>query len=458
MKENQEDSSIPRDEELKPCPFCGSDGVVWSDCFQRVRCTNCYMGTAAISPAHARTAESTAEVKTRAVAAWNTRASVPTTSGGAGEQNQESGNEDKELAALIPASAPPRAVASPDLNQWQPIETAPKDRAPILLYLTGEGWHGPRQCDIVVAIWTGERWYAISDGAGGVLSDLPSHWMPLPEPPNTQATNTAKPVDSEAAVESSVSIDDCTLRGSVEITVFRGDKVLAVNSRNFNGFCGVGGKVEIGESFEHAARRELLEETDCTAKSIQFVAGHTLDPIEGDDQSVRWYCAGFVVDIGDQEPRQNEEGTVPFWTTKEEMVQRSLFPEWYAWWFDLLEKRSVPSGQREAFDAAIEIVKERTWTGGSRSKAVYLDNGIIYALEAARDTPPASIGYDQRTLTEACKTAESATRAFIARSLDPDDSSLLHSRNDYWQRGKGAEFVLEQLRTLATTPAPKGEK
>lgn len=134
------------------------------------------------------------------------------------------------------------------------------------------------------------------------------------------------------------NVDDCTLRGSVEITVFRGDRILAVNSRNFDGFCGVGGKVEPGESFEQAARRELMEETGCEARSIQFVAGHTLDPIKGDDATVRWYCAGFVVDIGDQWPRSVEAGTTPFWTTKEEMIQNSLFPEWYAWWFGILER------------------------------------------------------------------------------------------------------------------------
>lgn len=132
--------------------------------------------------------------------------------------------------------------------------------------------------------------------------------------------------------------DDCNLRGSVEITIFRLGLVLAATSRRFSGFSGIGGKVDPGESFEQAARRELLEETGCEARSIKFIAGHTLDPIAGDDLTVRWYCAGFVVDIGEQEPRAIEEGTMPFWTTKEELIANSIFPGWYAWWFGLLER------------------------------------------------------------------------------------------------------------------------
>lgn len=142
--------------------------------------------------------------------------------------------------------------------------------------------------------------------------------------------------------------DDTLFKGSVEITVFRDGKILAVNSRNFDGFCGVGGKVEEGETFEDAVRRELFEETGCTAQKIEFIAGHTLDPIKGDNLTVRWYCAGFVVDIGDQEPHQNEEGTVPYWTTVEDMLKNSLFPEWYEWWFKLLEKVYLYKIFREA--------------------------------------------------------------------------------------------------------------
>lgn len=70
---------------------------------------------------------------------------------------------------------------------WLPIESAPKDGTPVLLFLSGEGYHGRRQCDVVVGVHTERGWYAISDGAGGVVSAEPSHWQPLPTAPGVEA-------------------------------------------------------------------------------------------------------------------------------------------------------------------------------------------------------------------------------------------------------------------------------
>jgi Protein of unknown function (DUF551) len=65
---------------------------------------------------------------------------------------------------------------------WQPIETAPKD-CDILVYDTYNGG------TFYVACWaktdTGDdAWgYAPDTFAGGCLECVPTHWMPLPEPP-----------------------------------------------------------------------------------------------------------------------------------------------------------------------------------------------------------------------------------------------------------------------------------
>jgi len=67
------------------------------------------------------------------------------------------------------------------MNEWQPIETAPKDATPILLFINGNPKRG-------FLIQTGS--YLKKDNWEGWVDsyeceDLapPTHWMPLPEPP-----------------------------------------------------------------------------------------------------------------------------------------------------------------------------------------------------------------------------------------------------------------------------------
>ncbi len=68
-------------------------------------------------------------------------------------------------------------------NEWQPIETAPKDGAEILVWGKGEG--------VVVAHWFASRlnpngvWSDGSSWSG--LEFQPTLWLPVPWPP--------KPVD-----------------------------------------------------------------------------------------------------------------------------------------------------------------------------------------------------------------------------------------------------------------------
>ena len=66
--------------------------------------------------------------------------------------------------------------------EWQPIETAPKKGEAILVAF-GYGFNAP--CPLVVR-WDGDEW-ALPDTDAIRLTFLPTHWMPLPPPPNKKA-------------------------------------------------------------------------------------------------------------------------------------------------------------------------------------------------------------------------------------------------------------------------------
>ena len=65
------------------------------------------------------------------------------------------------------------------MNEWKPIETAPKDGTRILLatndYVFEGYWHQySPHCD---------GWWKVSDIENLGNTIYPTHWMPLPEPP-----------------------------------------------------------------------------------------------------------------------------------------------------------------------------------------------------------------------------------------------------------------------------------
>jgi hypothetical protein len=60
---------------------------------------------------------------------------------------------------------------------WQPIETAPKDGTEVLCFVGGIGM-GP-----MVLYWMHGYWREKANSLG--LKRPPTHWMPLPAPPNT---------------------------------------------------------------------------------------------------------------------------------------------------------------------------------------------------------------------------------------------------------------------------------
>ena len=66
-----------------------------------------------------------------------------------------------------------KAEAQLEKSQWQPIETAPKDGS-LFLGVMDDGWQ-------FVALWDRGNKRFITDDARNFA--YPTHWMPLPEPP-----------------------------------------------------------------------------------------------------------------------------------------------------------------------------------------------------------------------------------------------------------------------------------
>lgn len=63
---------------------------------------------------------------------------------------------------------------SQSAQEWQPIETAPKDGTEILLF---SGW------DIGLCYWRNDSCFLGWTWGAGNRFNNPSHWMPLPQPP-----------------------------------------------------------------------------------------------------------------------------------------------------------------------------------------------------------------------------------------------------------------------------------
>jgi Protein of unknown function (DUF551) len=69
--------------------------------------------------------------------------------------------------------------------KWQPIETAPKDGTAILALV--DGLHENTGEPFIAAVaWYREGFWLVNEEGGDTYQ--PTHWMPLPPPPNTQST------------------------------------------------------------------------------------------------------------------------------------------------------------------------------------------------------------------------------------------------------------------------------
>jgi hypothetical protein len=69
-------------------------------------------------------------------------------------------------------------------DEWQPIETAPRDETAVLLYFPGS-WETD---GVRVGWWHEGAWYE-HEWSSNPMTDFyeePTHWMPLPHPPQEQ--------------------------------------------------------------------------------------------------------------------------------------------------------------------------------------------------------------------------------------------------------------------------------
>lgn len=83
-------------------------------------------------------------------------------------------------------------LQSPEVQarQWQPIETAPKDSAPILLFAR---LISATNSTIVVGYHLLGEWLAQSYIGQGKAILVPSHWMPLPHFPTAPLPGPVEP-------------------------------------------------------------------------------------------------------------------------------------------------------------------------------------------------------------------------------------------------------------------------
>ena len=78
----------------------------------------------------------------------------------------------EELKALLKTCKPGPIIVGPREPVWQPIATAPKDGTTLLIYCERRGEH--------VGKWLRHKECWIVTGGDSIV---PTHWMPLPEPP-----------------------------------------------------------------------------------------------------------------------------------------------------------------------------------------------------------------------------------------------------------------------------------
>ena len=77
-------------------------------------------------------------------------------------------------------------MSDPDLTNWKPIETAPRNGTPVLLWARlRSNPPSPDDCYPIVGFWHAsvERWKVSPEHLNREEDLIASHWVALPEPP-----------------------------------------------------------------------------------------------------------------------------------------------------------------------------------------------------------------------------------------------------------------------------------
>lgn len=101
-------------------------------------------------------------------------------------------------------------------------------------------------------------------------------------------------------------------------------------------WCIPGGRVQYGETLQHAAEREILEETGITIKAKQAVYTFEIIDTEDTEQPLHYVVIDLEADYISGEPVPNDDALDVGWFTKEEIGQdhvqeltRNFLKQWW---------------------------------------------------------------------------------------------------------------------------------